>query len=123
MIPISDALAQTQIFIVILTLVLLLTLKIRKPLTFDNSLTEELKGFAILAIVFSHIGYFLVTDHQFLWPLSIAAGVRVNLFLLLSGYGLALSFSKNPLSIKDFYLKRLLKLFIPLWIVLVALLL
>lgn len=121
MISISDAVFQTQLFIIIFVLGLILSLKIRRPLNFDNSLTEELKGFAMLAIVFSHIGYFLVSDQRFLFPLSVSAGVGVNLFLFLSGFGLALSQAKKPLSMWKFYRSRLTKLLMPLWIVLTIL--
>ena len=79
--------------------------------------TQEMKGFAILAIVFSHIGYFLSTDTDFLWPMSVLAGVGVNLFLFLSGFGLTLSSFKKQMPFYVFYYKRLKKLFIPLWIV------
>lgn len=121
MIQISDAIFQTQIFIVVFLLLLLITFKKRGAFNFDSNLTEELKGFSMLMIVFSHIGYFLVSDNRFLYPLSVGAGVGVNLFLLLSGYGLTVSALKKPLPIKTFYLKRLLKLLIPLWIVLISL--
>lgn len=120
-ISITNTVFQTQIFILIFTLVLIFSLQKKFNLKIDNALTEELKGFAMLAIVLSHIGYFLVSDHAFLFPLSVEAGVGVNLFLLLSGFGLTLSQLQKPLSIKQFYLKRLPKLFIPLWIVITAL--
>lgn len=119
-IHITDALAQTKIFGLFLIIILLLSVKKRLPLKFDSRLTEELKGLAILAVVFSHIGYFLAADHRFLFPLSAAAGVGVNLFLFLSGYGLTLSAAKNRLTVGQFYLKRLPKLFIPLWLSLAA---
>ena len=77
--------------------------------------TQELKGLAIFVIVLSHISYFLVSDSRFLWPLSTMAGVGVNLFLFLSGYGLTISNLKNNLSVWQFYKRRLIKLFIPLW--------
>lgn len=83
--------------------------------TLSISKTQELKGLAILLIVLSHISYFLVSDNHFLWPLSIMAGVGVNLFLFLSGYGLTLSNLKNNLSVWQFYKRRIIKLFIPLW--------
>jgi len=80
------------------------------------SVTQELKGFAILAVVFSHIGYFLVTDNHFLYPLSTIAGVGVNLFLFLSGFGLIMSSLTKNISIFEFYKKHLSKIYIPLWI-------
>lgn len=56
---------------------------------------------------------------MFLAPLSAFAGVWVDIFLFLSGYWLTLSMIKNPLSIRDFYRKRLLRVVIPCWIVLI----
>lgn len=47
----------------------------------------------------------------------------MNLFLFLSGFGLTISHLKSPLSPFSFYKKRLFKLFIPLWIVITAVLL
>ncbi|MFA5771098.1 MAG: acyltransferase [Patescibacteria group bacterium] len=115
---INNAFQATQIFIVIFVLVLLLTIR-KKPILDGLSInvTQELKGFAILAIIFSHIGYFLVSDTRFLFPLSIAAGVGVNLFLILSGYGLTISALSKPLSIIQFYKHRLLKIYLPFWII------
>ena len=84
------------------------------------SATQELKGVAILAVVFGHIGYFLVDDKRFLFPLSIAAGVGVNLFLFLSGYGLTHGMMRRPLSAPEFYRKRALRIFIPFWIALLG---
>lgn len=85
---------------------------------FSPRLTQELKGFAILAIIFSHIGYFLASDHQFLFPLSIMAGVGVNIFLFLSGFGLTASALARERTPREFYLRHLPKLFAPLWITL-----
>ncbi|MDO8498386.1 MAG: acyltransferase family protein [bacterium] len=113
---------QTQLFAAILILGLILTSRrFSSPSIFSNSLTEELKGFAILTIIFGHIGYFLSSGSQFLFPLSILSGVGVNLFLFLSGLGLTLSQLHRPTSILSFYKKRALKLFLPLWIVITLL--
>jgi peptidoglycan/LPS O-acetylase OafA/YrhL len=120
-ISITDPVLSTQIFIVIFSAVLLASAGKRKNAEFfSNEVSQELKGLAILAVVFSHIGYFLVTDNRFLFPLSIMAGVGVDIFLLLSGFGITMSsFAKN-ISIKQFYERRLLKLFIPFWLVIGA---
>lgn len=115
-ISIDNAQFNTLIFGVIFWGTVILSIRKAKDKAFFAPFkTQEMKGFAILAIVFSHIGYFLSTDTRFLWPMSVLAGVGVNLFLFLSGFGLAVSSLNRPLSIKDFYLKRLKKLFIPLW--------
>ncbi len=115
-VSISNPIVQTIIFSVFFFLVWALMIKKgNESASLSLNKTQELKGLAILVIVLSHIGYFLVNDHRFLWPLSIMAGVGVNLFLFLSGYGLTISNLKNKLSVWQFYKKRLIKLFIPLW--------
>lgn len=117
-IQILDPILSTDIIIALFSCALLLTLRRKKDATlFPLELTQELKGLAILAVVFSHIGYFLSVDHDFLFPLSIMAGVGVDLFLFLSGYGLTVSSLKETLPPGTFYKKRLLKLFTSLWIV------
>ena len=121
LISVINPIQATWIFSTIFFVALLIFIKPRKITEwFPSSLTTELKGLAIIMIVLSHIGYFLVTDTRFLWPLSIMAGVGVNLFLLLSGYGLTASQMKKDLSIWQFYKKRLLKLFVPFWLVLIV---
>ena len=117
---VNSPVISTYIFIIIFLVVVLATIR-RKGTQefFSATVSQELKGLAILMIIFGHIGYFLANDHRFLFPLSISAGVGVNLFLLLSGYGLATSSFRQTISIKQFYQKRLLKLFIPFWLVLV----
>lgn len=120
-ISIADPVHQTYIFIVLLLLALAVTL--RKKVSVGSlgiETTQELKGFAILAIVFAHIGYFLAADTRFLFPLSVLAGVGVDLFLFVSGFGLATSALSRELSVWQFYSRRLKKIYVPLWIVLSA---
>lgn len=88
----------------------------------NQSHTNELKGLAMLMIIFSHIGYFLFTDHRFLYPISIAAGVGVNIFLFLSGFGLTSSEIVSQKSPLQFYKKRLKNIFVPMWVVLLFIL-
>lgn len=123
MINISNAIGETWVFTTIFLVALIVSIKRKNPKhLFPVSLTQELKGFAVLAIVISHIGYFLVSDHRFLFPLSIIAGVAVDMFLFLSGYGITTSvYIKKSTSILKFYHKRLLKLLMPFWIVLALL--
>lgn len=118
LIKVSDPLLQTILFCIVFAVLLLVTTRKRKDeVFFSKNVTNQLKGFAILAIVFSHIGYFIFADNRFLFPLSVLGGVGVNLFFFLSGFGLIVSQLKFPLSPLSFYKKRLFKLFIPLWIV------
>jgi peptidoglycan/LPS O-acetylase OafA/YrhL len=123
LIQVLDPVFQTIIFSIFLAVIFLITLKkTTHVVVLPTEKTQELKGFAILAIIFGHIGYYLSTDPKFLFPLSVLAGVGVNLFLLLSGFGLTLTQLKSPLSVIQFYSRRLSKLFIPVWIVITVLL-
>lgn len=118
-IVVNNPVLSTWIFITVFLVTLFIFRSPKKQEgTLSNSTTQELKGFAILAIIFSHIGYFLVEGDAFLFPLSIFAGVGVNLFLFLSGYGLTVSSSSKNESIWQFYTRRLSKLYIPFWMVL-----
>ncbi len=119
-IVVNNPVLSTWIFITVFLVTLLIFRSSKKQDgILSNSTTQELKGFAILAIIFSHIGYFLVEGDTFLFPISIFAGVGVNLFLFLSGYGLTMSSLKKDESIWQFYNRRLPKLYIPFWIVLI----
>jgi len=89
---------------------------------FPTTTTNELKGVAIIAIVLAHIGYFLSTNTKFLFPYSIFAGAGVDLFLFLSGFGLAASALKKEISTIEFYKKRLKKILVPMWVTMVILL-
>lgn len=82
------------------------------------SVSQELKGLAILLVVFGHVGYFLIPDHRFLFPLSAASGVGVDLFLFLSGYGLTAASFARSITFRRFYKERFLRIYIPLWITL-----
>jgi peptidoglycan/LPS O-acetylase OafA/YrhL len=81
--------------------------------------TNTLKALAIIVVIASHVRYVLVNDTHFLRPYSDFAGIAVDLFLLLSGYGLTYSWLKKPTTIGSFYKKRLLKIFLPLWLTLI----
>ena len=118
-VTIANAHQQTLIFIIILSIVFLFLLKKNSSEgLFSIKHTQEIKGFAILSIIFAHVGYYLVNDTQFLFPVSILAGVGIELFLFLSAFGLTTSALNKSMTILQFYKRRLLKLFIPLWLIL-----
>ncbi len=120
---IPDPHYQTTLFIIFFIVFIVVTArKSSSPHELSHSFTTELKGVAMLMVIFSHIGYFLFSNHEFLFPLSIVAGVGVDLFLLLSGFGLASSEIKNKKTIFEFYKKRLSTIFIPMWLVLAIIL-
>jgi len=110
---------ETIIFAVIFLAALFIFINKRKDrggLTLGA--TAELKGLAILMVIFCHVGYFLSADTRFLFPFSTLAGVGVNLFLFLSGFGLATSTCQRGLTALQCYRRRLIRLFVPLWLTL-----
>lgn len=120
---IINPIGETWIFATIFLMALIVSIRRKNPKhLFPVSLTQELKGFAVLAIIFAHIGYFLASDHRFLFPLSIISGVAVDMFLFSSGYGITTSvYIKKSISILGFYRKRLPRLILPFWIILLLL--
>lgn len=122
---IGNPAVESYIFFGVLAVLALVFLRLKKKndAGLSLSLTNELKGWAMIFVVTSHVGYFLFTNHQFLYPLSNIAGVGVDLFLFLSGFGLVTSAYKKPLPIGKFYKRRLSKIFIPLWLALITFLL
>ncbi len=119
-ITITDVYFSNIVVICVLVAIFLLTLrKSQHTDLFPVSVTQELKGLGILTVVFAHFAYMLVTNADFLFPLSIIAGVGVDLFLFMSGYGLTVGMMKRPLPILEFYKKRVIKIFIPFWVAII----
>lgn len=120
-IPVLDAVDATWIIVGVLAVALITSIRRgAEREILPPSVSQELKGVAVLAVVFGHIGFFLVDDPRLLWPLSIASGLGVDIFLFLSGYGLTVGMIKATLGAGDFYHRRLLRVFIPLWIALIV---
>lgn len=118
-IAITDARPATWIFIALLAAAVLASARMRRPQgAFSPAASQELKGVAILGVLFGHIGYFLVSDYHFLYPISLGAGVGVNVFLLLSGFGLTTGMLNRRLPALEFYRRRMIKVFIPFWLAL-----
>lgn len=114
---------QNLIFFILLSLAVILTFRAKKDKTIMSvETTTELKGLAIMVIVLAHIAFGLVSDNRFLQPLSYLAGPGVDLFFFLSGFGLTCSALRKKLPVLKFYLKRLSKVIIPVWIFLVIIL-
>jgi len=118
----NNVLLANLIFISVFFIIIIFSIK--KKDNFDLlsiTVTQELKGLAILGVIFCHIGYFLSINHNFLFPLSIISGISVDLFLFLSGFGLTMSSLKKEISISKFYKKNLIKLYIPFLISIIIL--
>lgn len=121
-ITVTNVIQSNYIVIAVMLAVLLLSFrKTQHSDLFPVYITQELKGLGILMVVFSHIAYMLVTNSGFMYPLSTIAGVGVDLFLFMSGYGLSVGMLKKPLHALAFYKRRMIKIFIPFWLVLLAL--
>ena len=72
-------------------------------------ITNILRGIAIMLVMLQHIGGGMGTN--LLTPLG---GTGVAIFLFLSGYGLNEAFKKK--GVKDFWKNRIIKVFIPYFI-------
>ena len=120
-ITLTDDIYQTNLIVIALLIaVVLFTFRRAKHTDlFPVSVTQELKGLGILTVVFAHFAYMLVTNADFLFPLSIIAGVGVDLFLFMSGYGLTVGMLKKPLPALEFYKRRVIKIFIPFWVAII----
>ena len=120
-ITLTDDVATSSLIVIaaFLAVILFTFKKSQHSDVFPISVTQELKGFGILTVVFAHFAYMKVTNADFLFPLSIIAGVGVDLFLFMSGYGLTVGMLKKPMPIIDFYKRRVIKIFIPFWVALI----
>lgn len=81
----------------------------------DKEITLVLKAFAVLGVIFAHVGYVIFSDHSFLFPLSVFGGVAGDLFFFLSGLGLACTYPKWIGKTKDFYIYRIKRIFWPIF--------
>ena len=118
----NEAVLSTYIFMTLLAVATGFSIrKSTQTAILPVAVSQELKGLAILSIVFGHVGFFLATDYHFLYPFSRAFSMSVDLFLFLSGYGLTVGMLKQKLPALAFYKRRVLRIFIPLWLVLITL--
>lgn len=78
----------------------------------NKTTTTSIKGIAILLVIIAHVGH-VGFGIRLLVPLGCFG---VSVFLILSGYGLMESYSRNGL--KDFWRKRVLRVLLPylIWI-------
>lgn len=80
-------------------------------LSFDN--TTVMRGIAILMVVIHHLSLWFGTNILTSW-----GGGGVAIFMILSGYGLTMSYQKS--GVKRFWWKRFVGIFIP-WLVVIIL--
>jgi membrane-bound acyltransferase YfiQ involved in biofilm formation len=95
-----------------------ITVSSEKSNFFDFKQTEQLKGAAIILVVIGHLWTHVSSVNvEFNF-----AGYSVALFLLLSGYGLAISWEKKTLNFKEYVRRRISRVMIPYWIITVLIL-
>lgn len=106
-----NILILTSVFFLLFTILGYIIPQKRPMVIGDKYYSSALKGFSIITVLWSHIGaYSGVNGLQFI------AGTGVSIFLILSGYGLELSFCQNSLT--RFWTKRIVRIIIPYWIIL-----
>ncbi len=89
------------------------TTKKLSPYKLLSAHRTELMGFATLWVMYNHAMLLgLVAEKEPFRFLQLAAHISVDIFFLLSGFGIYHSLEKN--SIRDYFIKRLLKL-LPVW--------
>lgn len=109
--------AQTAIFLIVFIVAVFVSARQKNdPGVMPKETSNELRGLAILGVLFAHLTYGKFFGTEFLFPLGIWGGIAVNLFLFLSGYGLAASAISHPKTLWQFYQKRLTKIIVPLWL-------
>lgn len=87
-----------------------------------KDLTDSLKGILALMIVFSHLSY--VTDIYFFSLMNKLGTTVVAMFFFISGYGLTNSYlTKGALYLDNFFKRRILGVFLPMFFVTVIYLL
>lgn len=72
--------------------------------------SEQLRGMAILFVLIGHIGIHTLTTKG-TW--IVLGDYGVSIFFILSGFGLARSYAKKKLVLKEFLLRRLSRVMIP----------
>lgn len=82
----------------------------------DKNNTDNIKGFAIICIIFHHIVQ-KISNPGILMPFKGVGYLFVSIFFFLSGYGLVISYMKKDNYLNNFFIKRLSKIYIPFVIV------
>jgi probable poly-beta-1,6-N-acetyl-D-glucosamine export protein len=95
----------------------LVTLKKKSSNLLDFSQTEQLKGLSVLLVIIQHFWHHICNERDTIYFFGSYA---VTLFLLLSGYGLMRSNMTNGINARDFFMKRVKKIFLPYWLVTIA---
>jgi len=98
----------------ILLLVCLVTLRRKSSAFLDYSQTEQLKGLAIFFVVVEHFWYHVCNEKS---TVLLLGGFAVTLFLLLSGYGLMTSNMADRVAVREFFTKRVRRIFLPYWLI------
>jgi peptidoglycan/LPS O-acetylase OafA/YrhL len=102
------------IIFAVIALLVAITCKRGKNTFFDIETTTSIKGIAILFLIFGHFSVFCLEKKMFFDEGGYWA---VIIFLFISGYGLYQKYGLKNID-NNFWKKRLLKLYLPLWLTL-----
>lgn len=87
---------------------------------FDITRTNANKGFALLLLLWHHLFYQHPEYGTLTYALAEYAKVCVSIFIILSGYGLAESIKNKKIGLFSFYKKRLIKLYMTYWLIIIV---
>lgn len=76
----------------------------------DKKMTDQLRGLAILIVVVGHLGIHIL---KYRYQFFNLADYGVSIFFILSGFGLARSYSNKNFKISEYLWKRMLRVMIP----------
>ena len=98
--------------LLILFIIVILSLKRCRTIFGDAAHSNQAKGVAILLIIVGHLWVHVSLEK----PGLVFSGDGVSLFLILSGYGLTRSHLTSQYTLKQFFTKRINRVFYPYWI-------
>jgi peptidoglycan/LPS O-acetylase OafA/YrhL len=105
----SPLLFNLQVYFVIIVGLILSKRESRDDF-FGRGLTDTAKGLAIFGIIVQHLCWHAVSDQQALATFKYLGTKGVAVFLILSGYGLSSSYFRSGM--KNFFKKKLLKIYV-----------
>lgn len=78
----------------------------------SKNITDSLKGFSVLVVIFSHIALFSVNKNIFVTIFKNSGFLAVALFLFVSGYGLTEQLNKRENYLKGFIFNKIIRLYL-----------
>jgi peptidoglycan/LPS O-acetylase OafA/YrhL len=109
---------QNLILLLILLAIAIATRRKENTKFLDQTQTDQLRGIAILLVVVGHLWVHVSSNRA----VPVLGDYGVSLFLILSGFGLVISNTKERIG-RNFFAKRFSRVIVPYWLLTVILLL